>query len=96
VNISKTVIVGVVVALGALFAFGSWLAILFEAQGFGGDRDSGRDVGQMTLLFVALLASIVIPAMVSVWAFPNNRRLVVGAAMAVAVLLLLISGVSLR
>ncbi len=52
-------------ALGALFAFGSVLAIYLELEGFGGERDRGPRLGYLALLVLGLAASIGLPALLA-------------------------------
>jgi len=60
-------------ALGALFAVGCVLAALFEAQGFGRERDTAPRAGYLLLLALAFAASVAVPA----WLW---RRLLPGSA----------------
>ena len=64
-------------ALGALFAVGCVLAALFEAQGFGGERDTEPRAGYLLLLAVGLVLCVAAPF----WLW---RRLLPGSAPHVA------------
>ena len=57
----RGVVVAVAGALGALFAAGCVLAALFEAQGFGGERDADPRAGYLLLLAVAFVLCAGVP-----------------------------------
>ena len=57
----RGLVVAAVAALGALFAVGCVLAALFEAQGFGGERDTDPRAGYLLLLAVAFVACVAVP-----------------------------------
>ena len=61
---AKGVVVAAAVSLGALFALGSVLSALFEAQGFG-DRDSDPRTWYLIAMGAAFVACIALP--VAVW-----------------------------
>ena len=57
----RVAVVAVAGALGALFAMGCVLAALFEAQGFGSERDTDPSTGYLLLLAAAFVASVGVP-----------------------------------
>ncbi len=59
-TVLKGLIVAAAVALGALFAFGSVLAALFEVQGFG-SRSGEPRTGYLALLGLGFVASVAVP-----------------------------------
>lgn len=69
----RALVVGAGVLLGALFAVGCLLAALFEAQGFGRERDTDPRTGYLLLLALGLAASVTLPW----WLW---RRLLPGSA----------------
>ena len=60
-RIARGTIVLAAAGLGALFAAGSLLAIMFELQGFGAPRDADPRLGYLLLLALGLAASIGLP-----------------------------------
>jgi hypothetical protein len=58
----KGLVVAVAVALGALLAVGCLLAALFEAQGFGRERDTDPRAGYLLLLALGFAACVAVPA----------------------------------
>ena len=76
----RGVVVAVACALGALFALGCVLAALFEAQGFGGERDTDPRTGYLFLLAAAFVACVGVP-------FGLWRRLLPGSAPRAALVL---------
>lgn len=58
---AKALVVAAATALGAFLAVGCVLAALFEAQGFGGERDTDPRTGYLLLLALGLVASIGVP-----------------------------------
>ena len=76
-------------ALGAMLAIGCLIAVMFEADGFGG-RDGGPRWGYMASLAVGLAASVGSPFLILRWLLPNATKrspLYFGIAMGVALLL---------
>jgi len=69
-------LVVVAASLGALFAFGSIVAAMLEADGFTSASRDGARIGYLVLLGLGLLASIVVPALIALWAFPEQRSAV--------------------
>jgi len=92
---AKGVVVAVAVALGALFAVGSLLAALFEAQGFG-DRDSDPRTWYLVAMGVAFVACIAVP--VALWRLllPRSAPALPLAAVVAAAGVVLILGISIR
>ncbi len=92
---AKGLIVAAAAALGALFAVGSLLAALFEAQGFGRARDTEPRTGYLLLLALALAVSIGVPAYLWRRLLPTNAPgWALVATLAVAGVLLIL-GISL-
>jgi hypothetical protein len=92
----RRTVVGVAVALGALFAFGSVLAALLELQGFG-DRDADPSAGYLLLLALGFAASVGIPLLLWRALLPGpSARALAGAALLATAGALLILGISLR
>jgi len=58
-------------ALGALFALGSLVAVLFELQGFG-DQDGDPDAGYLALQAAGLALSVTLPLLVWRWLLPRS------------------------
>lgn len=73
-------------ALGALFAFGSLIAVLFELQGFG-DRDGDPDAAYLVLQASALGLSVALPLLAWRILLPRSFSLPVAAAAALVALL---------
>ena len=92
---AKGVVVAAAVALGALFALGSVLAALFEAQGFG-DRDSEPSTWYVVAMGAAFVACIALP--VAVWRLllPRSAPAFPLAAVVAAAGVVLILGISVR
>ena len=85
----RMTVVAVGFFLGALFAIGSLLAVMFEVDGFGGDRDGPRPL-YLFALAVALAASVSAPFLILRFLMPESARgaLLYGAvALGVALLL---------
>jgi hypothetical protein len=61
----KGLVVAVATALAALAAVGLVLEALFEADGFGRDRDAEPRSGYLLLLAIGLVACVVLP--VALW-----------------------------
>ena len=80
------VAVVVVGALGALFAFGSLIAALFELQGFG-DRDGDPDSAYLVLQACALGLSLSVPLLAWRVLLPRSFSLPVAGAVVGAGLL---------
>ena len=57
----RGLVVAVAAVLGVLFAVGCVIAALFEAQGFGGPRDTDPRTSYLLLLAVAFVACVVVP-----------------------------------
>jgi hypothetical protein len=74
----------VATALGALLAAGCLLAALFEAQGFGGERDAGPRPGYLLALALAFAICVAVPVRLWRAAWP----LALGVAFAGVVLVL--------
>ena len=92
----RALAVAVAAALGVLFAVGCVLAALFEAQGFGAERDTDPRAGYLLLLAVAVVACLAVPLWL--WrrllpASAPHSALVLGAA-AVGVIAILGLGLS--
>jgi hypothetical protein len=68
----KGLIVVAAVALGALFAFGSVVAALFEVRGFG--RDEDPRLGYLFLLALGFAGSVGIPWLLWRLLLPTARR----------------------
>ena len=94
-TVAKGVVVAAALALGALFAFGSVLAALFEAQGFG-DRDSDPRTWYLIAMGVAFVACIAVP--VALWRLllPRSAPAFPLAAVVAAAGVVLILGISVR
>ena len=94
-TVAKAVVVAAALALGALFAFGSVLAALFEAQGFG-DRDSDPRTWYLVAMGVAFVACIAVP--VALWRLllPRSAPAFPLAVVVAAEGVLLILGISVR
>jgi branched-subunit amino acid ABC-type transport system permease component len=92
---AKGVIVAAAVALGVLFAFGSVLSALFEAQGFG-DRDSDPRMWYLVAMGAAFVACVAVP--VAVWRvlLPRSAPAFPLAAVVAAAGVVLILGISIR
>ena len=58
----KGLVVAAAAALGALLAVGCVLATLFEAQGFGRERDTDPRAGYLLLLALGFAACVAVPA----------------------------------
>ena len=83
----RGLVVAVAGAVGALFAMGCVLAALFEAQVFGGERDTDPSTGYLLLLAAAFVACVGVPF----WLW---RRLLPGSApRAVLVFAVIMAGV---
>lgn len=82
-RVAAVVVVG---ALGALFAFGSLIAALFELQGFG-DRDGDPDTAYLALQASALALSVAVPLLAWRLLLPRSFSLPVAAAAAGVALL---------
>jgi hypothetical protein len=91
----KAVVVAAAVALGVLFAFGSVLSALFEAQGFG-DRDADPRTWYLVAMGAAFVACIAVP--VAVWRLllPRSAPAFPLAAVVAATGVVLILGISIR
>ena len=91
----KAIVVAAAVALGALFAFGSVLSALFEAQGFG-DRDSDPRTWYLVAMGAAFVACIAVP--VALWRLllPRSAPAFPLAAVVAAAGVVLILGISIR
>jgi hypothetical protein len=83
----RVAVVAVACALGALFALGCVLAALFEAQGFGGERDTDPSIGYLLLLAAAFVACVAVPFWLWRQLLPGN------APRAVLVLGVIVAGV---
>jgi hypothetical protein len=57
----KGLVVAAAVGLGALLAVGCVIAALFEAQGFGRERDTDPRAGYLLLLALGLAACVAVP-----------------------------------
>jgi branched-subunit amino acid ABC-type transport system permease component len=92
---AKGVVVAAAVSLGALFALGSVLSALFEAQGFG-DRDSDPRTWYLIAMGAAFVACIALP--VAVWRLllPRSAPAFPLAAVVAAAGVVLILGISVR
>jgi hypothetical protein len=66
----KGLIVVTAVALGALFAFGSVVAALFDVRGFG--RDGAPRLGYLFLLALGFVGSVGIPWLLWRMLFPQS------------------------
>ena len=73
-------------ALGALFAFGSLVAALFELQGLG-DRDGDPDAAYLALQASALGLSVALPLLAWRLLLPRSFSLPVAVAAALVALL---------
>jgi hypothetical protein len=92
---AKAVVVAAAVALGALFALGSVLAALFEAQGFG-DRDSEPRTWYLVAMGAAFVACVAAPVVVWRLLLPRSAPgLPLAGAVAVAGAVLIL-GISIR
>jgi branched-subunit amino acid ABC-type transport system permease component len=92
---AKGVVVVVAVALGVLFALGSLLSALFEAQGFG-DRDSDPRTWYLVAMGAAFVACVALP--VALWRLllPRSAPAFPLAAVVAAAGLVVILGISVR
>ena len=91
----KGLIVAAAVAFGALFAFGSILSALFEAQGFGRRSEEPRP-GYLFLLALGFVASVAIPWWLWRRLLPRSAPGWIIAFVASLVGVVLIFGMSLR
>ena len=91
----KGLIVAAAVGLGALFAFGSVLAALFEVQGFG-SRSGEPRLGYLLLLALGFVACVVIPWWLWRQLLPHSAPGWIVAFVASLVGVVLIFGMSLR
>jgi hypothetical protein len=83
--------------LGALFAVGSLISILFELQGFGGERDRDPSVPYVALLMLGFVASVAVPLLLWRALLPSAPGRLLAAILAgAAAAVLLVLGVSLR
>ena len=92
----RRAVVAVAAFLGALFAFGSVIGILFELQGFG-SRDSDPSVAYLLALGAAFAASVGVPLVLWRALLPEtSTRLLAVTAVGATGLAFLVLGVSLR
>lgn len=87
----KGLVVAAATGLGALFAVGCVLAALFEAQGFGRERDTDPRAGYLLLLALGFAACIAVPAWLWRLLLPDSAPgwpLAFGAAVVGVVLIL--------
>ena len=91
----KGLIVVTAVALGALFAFGSVLAALFEVQGFG-SRSGDPRLGYLFLLALGFVGCVVIPWLLWRQLLPESAPGWVLAFVASVLGVVLIFGMSFR
>jgi uncharacterized BrkB/YihY/UPF0761 family membrane protein len=83
--------VAVAAALGALVAAGCVIAALFEAQGFGRERDTDPRAGYLLLLALGLAACVAVPVWLWRTLLPESAPawpLAFGAAVAGVLLIL--------
>ena len=89
--------VAVAALLGALFAVGSLVAILFELQGFSGDRDGTPSALYVLALVLAFAVSVAVPLLLWRALLPSMPgRLFAATLVGAAAAVLLVMGVSLR
>ena len=60
----RVLVVAAAVGLGALFAVGSLIAILFELQGFGRERDTDPRLAYLALLGLAFAVCVAAPLLI--------------------------------
>lgn len=81
---TRTVAVTVAAAVGALFAVGAIVAIMFELQGFGQSAADPRP-GYLIALAAGFAASVATPAIIARWFLPDVSNRTVGIAVAIRV-----------
>lgn len=87
----KGLVVAVALGLGALFAVGFAITALFEAQGFGEERDTDPDRATILLLALGVVACVAVPAWLWRRLLPESAPawpLAFGAAVAGVLLIL--------
>ena len=94
-NTARWVVIALAFAVGALFAAGSLLAILFELQGFP-PRDEGPRAYYLAALVLALIVCVGGPLLLMRLLLPGNWRIAALIAVAVVLLALVLLGLTLR
>lgn len=86
---ARVVLAALTSAIGAMASIGCLIAIKFELDGFGRERDTPIRSGYMAVLIAGLLASILIPTAITMWAVPGKARrwVLLGGIVGIIVLL---------
>ncbi|MGI8793321.1 MAG: hypothetical protein ACR2H3_09120 [Acidimicrobiales bacterium] len=85
-RIGKAILVVVAAFLGTLFAIGSIIAALFEADGFTSHARDGVRPGYMLALALGLVASVVLPFGLAAYLYPRQRSMLIAMGATVLVL----------
>lgn len=90
----RIALVATAMSLGALFAIGSIIAAMLERDGFTSASADGARPGYLILLAVGLFASITVPTALAIWAFPDDRRTLMGTGAVVLLAALALFGLA--